>query len=144
MLATAAPAARMAERERVQAWLSAHPEAWGAFIDRTLGLREELSQTRREIDSLERARRMGQPAVPSPDELRRQSEAWDRLLGTAESRRASRSVQEAPSRPTVRTSRSARTLEDVGVRLLTDHAGKVWLILALVSVFAVMFRDRLV
>lgn len=153
-----------AERLQIQTWAVAHPDALGALVLRTLGLQGELALARREIDRLERARRMGRPSVPSPDELRRQSEAWDSLLGTRAGRQPSMVLRAAGSsgasaavpgmtgvlpgaqamaqdRPHL-PRKSSRTFEDIGVRFLTDHAGKVWLALALLSALVVFIQER--
>ncbi len=95
-------------------------------------LQHELATLRQEVDRVRRARPPATPQ-PSPEALRRQREAWDLVLGiTPESRQ--RRAEQAARRSSV---------EDAGVRFLSQHAGKVWLLLLVLAVLAVAFRDRL-
>ena len=95
-------------------------------------LQGELATLRQEIDSVRRERSLAAPD-PSLEALRRQQAAWDRVLGlTPEVRQ--RRAEEAVRRPSV---------EDMGARFLSQHAGKVWLFLLLLAILAVAFRDRL-
>ena len=97
-------------------------------------LRRELAALREEFDSVSRARSLVAPD-PSLDALRRQQAAWDRVLGLTPEVRQRRAAEAA--------GRSS-SVEDAGVRFLTQHAGKVWLFLLLLAILAVAFRDRLV
>lgn len=95
-------------------------------------LQHELATLRQEVDGVRRARPAAAPQ-PSPEALRRQREAWDLVLGlTPETRQ--RRAEEAARRS---------SLEDAGLRFLSQHAGKAWLLLLLLAVLAVAFRDRL-
>jgi hypothetical protein len=95
-------------------------------------LQRELAALRQEIDNVRRARSWAAPE-PSPEALRRQQAAWDLVLGlTPEVRQ--RRAEEVARRSSV---------EDAGVRFLSQHAGKLWLLLLLLAVLAVAFRDRL-
>ncbi len=95
-------------------------------------LQRELATLRNEIDSLRRERSSAAPD-PSVEALRRQQAAWDLVLGLTPEVRQRRA--EAAGR--------GPSFEDVGVRFLSQHAGKVWLFLLLLAVLAVTFRDRL-
>lgn len=95
-------------------------------------LRGELATLRKELDSVRRERSSA-ALDPAQEALRRQTAAWNQLLGlTPEVRQ--RRAQEAARRP---------SFEDAGTRFLSQHAGKVWLFLLLLTVLAVTFRDRL-
>lgn len=94
-------------------------------------LQSELAALRKEVDGLRRER----SAAPDPslEALRRQQAAWDLVLGLTPEVRQRRA--EAAGR--------GSSVEDAGVRFLSQHAGKVWLFLLLLAVLAVAFRDRL-
>ena len=96
-------------------------------------LQRELATLRQEVDSAKRARSAAAPE-PLPEALRRQQAAWDMVLGL---------TPEVRQRRAQETARRSTTFEDAGVRFLTQHAGKVWLVLLLLAVLAVTFRDRL-
>lgn len=128
-------------RGLVEQWVHEHPEGVHALVQRALGLQAELSATRRELQRSERARLMGQPVMPSQEQLRLQSQAWGRLLGTSSaSAQARRQTHAAPGEGAPR----ARSFEDIGARFLNDHAGKVWAFLALLTVVVVLVKERIV
>ena len=128
-----------ATRERVHGWLQAHPDAALRLVSAAQSAQVELDAARRELTRQERARRMGLQAAPSPEELRRQSQAWDKLLGTSGGRSAQAAARGAQpsSRPA-----PARGLsfEDIGARFVHAHVGKVWLGLAVVAAVVVASR----
>src|SRR5512140_1611413 len=95
-------------------------------------LQHELATLREEIDSVRRARPSGVPD-PSLEALRRQQAAWDLVLGLTPEVRQRRADQAA----------RRSSVEDAGVRFLSQHAGKVWLLLLVLAGLAVAFRDRL-
>lgn len=102
------------------------------LVREVASLQGELATLRKELDSVKRERSLAAPD-PSLEALRRQQAAWDLVLGlTPEVRQ--RRAEEAARRS---------SLEDAGVRFLSQHAGKLWLLLLLLTVLAVAFRDRL-
>lgn len=96
-------------------------------------LQRELATLRQEIDSVRRERSLAAPD-PSLQALHRQQAAWDLVLGLTPE------VRQRRAEGAVRSS----SVEDAGVRFLSQHAGKVWLFLLLLAFLAVAFRDRLV
>ncbi|MFZ4650851.1 MAG: hypothetical protein ACOYLV_09080 [Rubrivivax sp.] len=137
-----APAATdEASQALVNQWLSEHPQGAHALVQRAMGLQAELRATRQELQRVERARLMGQPVMPSQEQLRLQSQAWGRLLGTssasAQARRQAR-AQEGAGAP------RTRTFEDVGARFMADHVGKMWALLAVLTVVVVLVKERIV
>lgn len=95
-------------------------------------LKHELATLRKEIDSVRRERPVVAPD-PQVEALRRQKAAWDLVLGLTPEGRPRRAEEAARH----------SSIEDAGVRFLSQHAGKVWLTLLLLAVLAVAFRDRL-
>lgn len=95
-------------------------------------LQRQLAALREEIDSVRRERSAAAPD-PALQALRRQQAAWDQVLGL------SPEVRQRRTEPATRSP----SFEDAGARFLSQHAGKVWLLLALLAVLAVTFRDRL-
>lgn len=130
-----------AARSHVQQWLSEHPDGAHALAQRAMGLQAELRATRQELQRVERARLMGQPVMPSQEQLRLQSQAWGRLLGTssasAQARRQAQ-VQEGAGAP------RTRTFEDIGARFMADHVGKMWAFLAVLTLVVVLVKERIV
>lgn len=121
-----------------RAWAE-QPDVVCGLVQRTLSLEGELATARHTIERLKRmqAAPAGR-AVPTQEELQRQSEAWGRLLGTASRPRAA-STPAPSARP-----RRARTFEDVGARFFADHVGKVWLALLLLSAVVVLVKEKIV
>jgi uncharacterized protein involved in exopolysaccharide biosynthesis len=95
-------------------------------------LQQELATLRKEVESIRRERSAAAPD-PALQALRSQQAAWDQVLGLS---------PEVHQRRTEAAARSP-SFEDAGARFLSQHAGKVWLFLALLAVLAVTFRDRL-
>lgn len=95
-------------------------------------LHRELAALRKEIDSVRREQSQAAPD-PSLEALRRQQAAWNMVLGLTPEVRQRRAEQAA----------RGSSLEDAGVRFLSQHSGKVWLFLLLLAVLVVTFRDRL-
>lgn len=95
-------------------------------------LQQQLAALRQEVERVRREA-VSAPPDPSLQALRRQQAAWDQVLGLTPEVRQRRA--EAASR--------SPSFEDAGARFLSQHAGKVWLFLALLAVLAVAFRDRL-
>jgi hypothetical protein len=95
-------------------------------------LRGELATLRNELDSVRRERSSAAPD-PALEALRRKQAAWDHVLGLTPEVRQRRAEESARH----------SSFEDAGARFLTQHAGKVWLFLLLLTVLAVTFRDRL-
>ena len=127
--------------EKVQRWVQAHPEAAVRLVSAAQAAQAaqaELESLKHEWVRQERARRMGLPAVPSEEELRRQSQAWDRLLGTSGRRRdrGTAGGTAAASAPGAR----GLTFEDLGARFVHAHVGKLWLGLAVVAAIVIALR----
>jgi hypothetical protein len=95
-------------------------------------LQRELATLRTELDSVRRERPLAAPD-PALEALRRQQAGWDLVLGLTPDVRARRAKEAVRS----------TSVEDAGARLLSQHAGKVWLFLLLLAILAVAFRDRL-
>lgn len=129
----------LATRERVQQWLQAHPDAALRLVSAAQSAQLELEAARRELTRQERARRMGLQAAPSQEELRRQSQAWDKLLGTSGGRRA-RSAARGAQSPSGPAPARGLTFEDLGARFVHAHVGKLWLGLAVVAAVVVAWR----
>ncbi|MEN9418936.1 MAG: hypothetical protein RI988_2556 [Pseudomonadota bacterium] len=127
-----------AARERVQHWLQAHPDAAWRLVSTAQSAHAELEAARRELTRQERARRMGLKAAPSQEELRRQSQAWDKLLGTTGGRSARAAARGAAASGTAPA--RALTFEDLGARFVHAHVGKLWLGLAVVAAVVVAWR----
>lgn len=122
-------------REVVRQAVDTSPEVLYALAGEALRLQGELASARHLI---ERLRRMHPPPAkegPSTEDLKRQSQAWDALLGTGAHRRGA---------PEARTTPKGRSFEDIGARFLADHAGKVWLFLLTLSAVVVLIKERVV
>ena len=140
--AAAAPApCDDATRESVRRAWAEQPDVVCGLVQRALSLEGELAAARHQIERLKRMNPApsGSP-IPTQEELKRQSEAWGRLLGTRSRPRAT-SPQQPPeaARP-----RRAKTFEDVGARFFADHAGKVWLCLLLLTTVVVLVKEKIV
>ncbi len=72
---------------------------------------------------------------PTPEQLRLQSQAWDRLLGTSS---RAHDVGGMPAPAAART----LTFEDIGARFFGRNIGKVWLALALLTAVVVAVREQ--
>lgn len=118
---------------QLQQWVQAHPAAALQLVRDAQAAHAQLDAVRRERVRDERARRMGLIATPTQEELVRQSQAWDRLLGTRNGHR----VQPAGAGP----ARAKRlTIEDIGARFATAHVGKAWLALLVAAAIVVAMR----
>lgn len=128
----------VAAGEQVQRWVQAHPEAAVRLVTAAQAAQAELESLKHEWVRQERARRMGVPAMPSQEELRRQSQAWDKLLGTSGRRRERAASGEESGVPA--QGPRALTFEDLGARFVHAHVGKLWLGLAVVAAVVVAVR----
>jgi hypothetical protein len=128
-----------ATRERVAQWLQAHPDAALRLVSAAQSAQVELDAARRELTRQERARRMGLKAAPSQEELRRQSQAWDKLLGTSGGRGARAAARGAQPSSGPAPARGL-TFEDIGARFVHANVGKLWLGLAVVAAVVVAWR----
>jgi hypothetical protein len=131
-------------RRHVLQALEGRPDVQCALVQRTLGLEHDLAEARHQIARLKRMHPAPARPGPTAEDLKRQSEAWDRLLGTSAKRRAP-----TPSTATADTggappARRSKTFEDVGARFFADHAGKVWLGLGLLTAVVVAVREKLI
>lgn len=126
-------------REQVQRWVQAHPEGALRLVSAARSAQAELDAARRELTRQERARRMGLKAAPSQEELRRQSQAWDKLLGTSGGRSARAGARGAEPSSGPAPARGL-TFEDLGARFVHAHVGKLWLGLAVVAAVVVAWR----
>ena len=120
---------------RLQGWVQAHPAAALRLVQEAQAAQDQLQAARRAREREVRAQRMGVKAAPSQDELKRQSQAWDRLLGTRNGHRA-----QAPGGGGAPAAARRLTFEDIGARFMAEHAGKAWLALALVAAVVVALR----
>lgn len=130
-----------ATRESVRRAWAQQPDLVCGLVQRTLSLEGELAAARHQIERLKRMNPA--PAgrsLPTQEELKRQSEAWGRLLGTSSRPRATDPQQP----PEATRPRRAKTFEDVGARFLADHAGKVWLCLLLLTTVVVLVKEKIV
>jgi hypothetical protein len=93
-------------------------------------LERELAAARRDIARLSKMQPSARSGESTPEQLRLQSQAWDRLLGT-NSRPASTAA--APRN---------LTFEDIGARFFARNIGKVWLGLALLTTVVVAVREQ--
>ena len=112
-----------------------HPDAAQALGMKVAQLETELAAARRDIARLARMQPSARSSGPTPEQLRLQSQAWDRLLGTS-SRAHGAGGTPAPA--------AARTLtfEDIGARFFIRNIGKVWLALALLTAVVVAVREQ--
>lgn len=122
----------------LQHWAHAHPEALERVLVHAQGLAVELEAAQRSAERAERARRMGVPVQPAEEDLRRQSQAWGLLLGTGGGGRQ-QAVATAGAVP-----RGRRTFEDVGARFFAENVGKIWAVLAVLSLVVVLVREGIV
>jgi hypothetical protein len=127
-------------RQQVLRALEGRPDVQCALVQRTLGLEHDLAEARHQIARLKRMHPAPAQPGPTAEDLKRQSEAWDRLLGTSGRRRARATDAAAGAPPAPR----AKTFEDVGARFLADHAGKIWLGLGLLTAVVVAVREKLI
>lgn len=98
-------------------------------------LERELAAARRDIARLSKMQPSARPSGPTPEQLRLQSQAWDRLLGTnSRPAGANAGTAAAPAR--------TLTFEDIGARFFARNIGKVWLGLALLSAVVVAVREQ--
>jgi len=118
----------------LQHWVQAHPAAALRLVEEAQAAQAQLQALRRERVREERARRMGLKAAPSQHELQRQSQAWDRLLGTRNGHRA-QPAGAAGQGPAKRL-----TIEDIGARFAPAHVGKAWLALLVAAAVVVAVR----
>ena len=118
----------------LQQWVQAHPAAALRLVEDAQAAQAQLQALRRERVREERARRMGVKAAPSQEELLRQSQAWDRLLGTRNGHRP-QPAGAAGQGPAKRL-----TIEDIGARFATAHVGKAWLALLVAAAVVVAVR----
>lgn len=126
-------AAAEPEVENVRQWMHSHPRAALDLVRSARATRADLQAVRQRLVQVERAQRMGVPQQPTAAELRRQSQAWDKVLGTGTSRGESAGPVGAG-----RSARRQASLEDAGLRFISAHGGKLWLavlITAMVLVF---------
>lgn len=107
------------------------PSAPEALAMQVARLESELSAARRDIARLSRMQPQPTSSGPTPEQLRLQSQAWDKLLGT--SGRARAGAAAAPR---------ALTFEDIGARFFARNIGKVWLGLALLTAVVVAVREQ--
>lgn len=125
----------------VQQWVQAHPAAALHLVQEAQAAQAQLQAVRRERLRDERARRMGVPAGPSQEELRRQSQAWDKLLGTRNGHRVQAAGGGATGAGASSPAAARRpSFEDVGLRFMEAHAGKAWLALGVVAAIVVAVR----
>ena len=137
----AAPNAPASERMHwLQQWARSHPQALERVLVHARQLEVELAAARRDAERAERARRMGVPAQPSAEDLRRQSRAWDLLLGTQGGRRQP-AVAAGGAAGAAPAARGRPSFEDVGARFFAEHVGKMWAALALLSLVVVLVRE---
>lgn len=126
-------------REQVLGWMQAHPDAAVRLVTAACAAQVELEAAQRERTRQERARRMGLQAAPSQEELWRQSQAWDKLLGTSGGRSA-QAVARGAAAPSGSGPARSLTIEDLGARFVHAHVGKLWLGLAVVAAVVVAWR----
>ena len=127
-------------RRHVLQALEGRPDMQCALVQRTLGLEHDLAEARHQIARLKRMHPAPAQPGPTAEDLKRQSAAWDRLLGTASKPRTP-ATADAGGAP---RARRTKTFEDVGARFFADHAGKVWLGLGLLTAVVVAVREKLI
>ena len=125
-----------AAASQLQQWVQAHPAAAWSLVQEAQAAQAQLQALRRERVRQERARRMGVPVGPTQEELVRQSQAWDRLLGTRNGHR----VQPAGAGATGPAAAKRLTIEDIGARFAHAHVGKAWLALLVAAAIVVALR----
>ena len=121
---------------QLQQWVQAHPAAALSLVQDAQAAQAQLQAIRRERVREERARRMGVPVGATQGDLVRQSQAWDRLLGTHNGRR----VQPARADATGPVPAKRLTIEDIGARFAHAHVGKAWLALVVAAAIVVALR----
>lgn len=121
---------------QLQRWVQAHPAAALSLVREAQAAQAQLQAIRRERVREERARRMGVPVGPTQQDLARQSQAWDRLLGTRNGHR----VQPAGAGATGPAAAKRLTIEDIGARFAHAHVGKAWLALVVAAAVVVALR----
>ena len=115
------------------------PSAPEALAMQVARLESELSAARRDIARLSRMQPQPTSSGPTPEQLRLQAQAWDRLLGTSgRGRTASAATPGAAGAAAPRT----LTFEDIGARFFARNIGKVWLGLALLTAVVVAVREQ--
>ena len=129
-------AAAPAEAAQLQQWVQAHPAAALSLVREAQLAQVQLQAIRRERVREERARRMGVPVGATHADLVRQSQAWDRLLGTNGGHR----VQRASAGAGGPAPAKRLTIEDIGARLAHAHVGKAWLALLVAAAIVVALR----
>lgn len=123
--------------DHIRQWVQSHPAGALALVKDAQAAQTRLKVLDRERERQERAQRMGLKAGPSQEELLRQSQAWDRLLGTGGARRPQASA--TPLSPSPAAPRRP-TFEDVGARFMMAHVGKAWLALGVVAAIVIATR----
>jgi hypothetical protein len=121
---------------QLQQWVLAHPAAALSLVREAQVAQAQLQALRRERVRQERARRMGVPTGPTPEQLALQSQAWDRLLGTRNGQR----LKPAASGPGGAAPAKQLTFEDIGARFAHAHVGKAWLALLVAAAIVVALR----
>jgi hypothetical protein len=109
------------------------PSAPEALAMQVARLESELSAARRDIARLSRMQPQPASSGPTPEQLRLQSQAWDRLLGTSGRGHTASAGAAAPR---------TLTFEDIGARFFARNIGKVWLGLALLTAVVVAVREQ--
>jgi hypothetical protein len=127
-------------RRHVLQALEGQPDVQCALVQRTLGLEHDLAEARQQIARLKRMHPAPARPGPTAEDLKRQSDAWGRLLGTSAKRRAPATAEAGGAPP----ARRSKTFEDVGARFFADHAGKVWLGLGVLTAVVVAVREKLI
>ena len=112
------------------------PSAPEALAMQVARLESELSAARRDIARLSRMQPQPASSGPTPEQLRLQSQAWDRLLGTSGRARTASAAAAGAAAP------RNLTFEDIGARFFARNIGKVWLGLALLTAVVVAVREQ--
>jgi hypothetical protein len=129
-------AASPAAAGKLQQWVQAHPAAALNLVREAQEAQAQLQAVRRERVRQERAWRMGVPTGPTSEQLARQSQAWDKLLGTRNGHRPQPAAAGAGGpAPAKRL-----TIEDIGARFAHAHVGKAWLALLVAAAIVVALR----